>query len=171
LEPQLVIFTLLAAVGLGSAVMVITRKNPVHSALYLVVTFFSVAGIYVVMGAAFLAAVQVLVYAGGIMVLFLFVIMLVDTPEHGGTRRIRGKHAGAAAILTALVTALLGYQLANAGPLGGAAGDTSALASQGGNLEAVATSLFQYYLLPFEVVSVLLLVAMVGAIVLARSKA
>ena len=84
MEPQLVIFTLLAAVGLGSAVMMITRKNPVHSALYLVVTFFSVAGIYVVLGAAFLAAVQVLVYAGGIMVLFLFVIMLVDSP---GTAR------------------------------------------------------------------------------------
>jgi NADH-quinone oxidoreductase subunit J len=169
-EPQLVIFTLLAAVGLGSAVMVITRKNPVHSALYLVVTFFSVAGIYVVLGAAFLAAVQVLVYAGGIMVLFLFVIMLVDTPEHGGTRRIRGKHAGAAALLTALVTGLLGYLLASAGALPAAA-DTGMLAAHGGNLETVATSLFQYYLLPFEVVSILLLVAMVGAIVLARAKA
>jgi len=170
LEPQLVIFTLLAAVGLGSAVMVITRKNPVHSALYLVVTFFSVAGIYVILGAAFLAAVQVLVYAGGIMVLFLFVIMLVDSPEHGGTRRIRGKHAGAAAVLTALVSALLAYQLATAGPVAGPA-DPAALAAQGGNLETVASSLFQYYLLPFEVVSILLLVAMVGAIVLARAKA
>jgi len=170
LEPQLVIFTLLAAVGLFSAVMMITRKNPVHSALYLVVTFFSVAGIYVILGAAFLAAVQVLVYAGGIMVLFLFVIMLVDSPEHGGTRRIRGKHAGAAAVLTALVSALLAYQLATAGPVAGA-GDPAALAAQGGNLETVATSLFQYYLLPFEVVSILLLVAMVGAIVLARAKA
>jgi len=165
-----VIFTLLAAVGLFSAVMMITRKNPVHSALYLVVTFFSVAGIYVILGAAFLAAVQVLVYAGGIMVLFLFVIMLVDSPEHGGTRRIRGKHAGAAAVLTALVSALLAYQLATAGPVAGA-GDPAALAAQGGNLETVATSLFQYYLLPFEVVSILLLVAMVGAIVLARAKA
>ena len=170
MEPQLVIFTLLAAVGLGSAVMVITRKNPVHSALYLVVTFFSVAGIYVILGAAFLAAVQVLVYAGGIMVLFLFVIMLVDSPEHGGTRRIRGKHAGAAAVLTALVSALLAYQLATAGPVAGPA-DPAALAAQGGNLETVASSLFQYYLLPFEVVSILLLVAMVGAIVLARAKA
>jgi NADH-quinone oxidoreductase subunit J len=169
-EPQLLIFTLLAAVGLGSAVMVITRKNPVHSALYLVVTFFSVAGVYVVLGAAFLAAVQVLVYAGGIMVLFLFVIMLVDVPEHGGTRRIHGKHAGAAATLTAFVVGLLGYHLASAGSIA-PGGDTAVLVAEGGNLETVATSLFQYYLLPFEVVSILLLVAMVGAIVLARAKA
>ena len=170
MDAQLLIFTLLAAVGLGSAVMMITRKNPVHSALYLVVTFFSVAAIYVVLGAAFLAAVQVLVYAGGIMVLFLFVIMLVDTPEHGGTRRIRRAHAGAAAVLTALVVALLGYHLASAGSVGAGA-DPGALTAQGGNLETVATSLFQYYLLPFETVSILLLVAMVGAIVLARAKA
>ena len=73
-------------------------------------------------------------------------------------------------LFRSLVTALLGYQLATAGTVG-AAGDTSALVAQGGNLETVATSLFQYYLLPFEVVSVLLLVAMVGAIVLARAKA
>jgi NADH-quinone oxidoreductase subunit J len=167
------IFVVLAAVGVSSAIMVITRKNPVHSALYLIVTFFSVAGVYVVLSAEFIAVVQVLVYAGGIMVLFLFVIMLVETPDRGAAvvRRSAVGHVTIAGLLTALVAGLLAYHVALASTAGPVSGDVSAaLASDGGNLETVALSLFRYYLLPFEVVSILLLVAMVGAIVLARVK-
>ena len=168
MEPQLVIFTLLAAVGLGSAVMVITRKNPVHSALYLVVTFFSVAGIYVVMGAAFLAAVQVLVYAGGIMVLFLFVIMLVNLDEQAKERQFNGQWWIALACV-----AVVGAQVFFFIQKGSAAfqlakpADTTPTA---GNTEMIADALFSEYLLPFEIASLLLLVAVVGSVVMAKKR-
>src|SRR2546427_6056553 len=84
---RLLVFYLLAALTVGSASLVVTRRNPVHSALFLVLAFMGVAGIYIVLEAEFLAAVQVLVYAGGVMVLFLFVIMLVDLEERGRPER------------------------------------------------------------------------------------
>lgn len=169
MDLELLVFALLAGVGLSSAVMVITRKNLVHSAMYLIVTFFSVAAVYVLLHAEFLAVVQVLVYAGGIMVLFLFVIMLVDLPrEVAAPRRGRRGHVAAAALLTALVVGSLGVYVWASGLR--PAPDTSALGAEGGNLETVAITLFRYYLLPFEVVSILLLVAMVGAITLAKVK-
>jgi len=170
MEPQLLAFVLLAVVGLFSAVMMVTRRNLVHAALYLVVSFLVVAAMYVVLHAEFLAAVQVLVYAGGIMVLFLFVILLVDLPrEMAIPRRSRSAHVATAMILSALAVGLVGYELATTRGLAGA--DSSPLSAEGGNLETVALTLFRYYLLPFEVVSLLLLVAMVGAILLARAKA
>ena len=169
MDLQMLVFLLLAAVALSSAVLMVTRRNLVHSALYLIVTFFAVAAVYVVLQAEFIAAVQVLVYAGGIMVLFLFVIMLVDLPRDlGGARRPRTGHVAAALLLTLLVVGPLGYYV-GASRLRPAV-STGALVAQGGNLETVALTLFRYYLLPFEVVSILLLVAMVGAIVLARAR-
>lgn len=169
MDLDLVVFYLLAAVGVAAAVLMVTRRNLVHSALYLVVTFFSVAAIYVLLGAEFLAAVQVLVYAGGIMVLFLFVILLVDLPREVSARKWRRGHVGLAAILTLLVVGILAFHLAAArAPSSGA---VAAVASDEGNLETVAMALFRYYLLPFEAVSVLLMVAMIGAILLARAKA
>lgn len=169
MDAQILIFVVLAAVGLSSAVMVVTRRNPVHSALYLVVTFFCVAAVFVVLHAEFLAAVQLLVYAGGIMVLFLFVILLVDVPGAAALRRPRRAHVITSAGLVALVTGLIGYHALSGSPGRGA--DTAVLGAQGGNLETVAITLFRYYVLPFEVVSILLLVALVGAIFLARSRA
>ena len=170
MDLQLVVFAVLAAVGVVSALMMVTRRNLVHAALYLVVTFFSVAAVYVLLDAEFLAAVQVLVYAGGIMVLFLFVIMLVDLPkELADARRSRKLHVTTALALTILTVGLLAYYSVRAG---GTAPDAARAVAvgQGGNLEAVALSLFRYYLLPFEVVSVLLLAAMVGAILLAKAR-
>jgi len=169
-DPQFVAFVLLALVGLFAALMMVTRTNLVHAALYLVVTFLVVAAMYVVLHAEFLAAVQVLVYAGGIMVLFLFVILLVDLPrEMAAPRKPRNVHVATALILSAVVVGLLGYEVVvtRAAPSAGGA----SLFAEGGNLETVALALFRYYLLPFEVVSLLLLVAMVGAILLARAKA
>src|SRR5213593_3700982 len=107
-----IVFYLLASITLLGAVGVITRKNAVHSALLLIATLMGVAGIYVVLEAEFLAAVQVLVYAGGIMVLFLFVIMLVDLEERGrpaGAKvpRFRAKAFGASLLLCGLLVTLL----------------------------------------------------------------
>jgi len=165
---QLLIFLVLAAVGVASAAMVVTRRNPVHSALYLVVTFFTVAAVYVLLHAEFLAAVQVLVYAGGIMVLFLFVILLVEGPSEAAKRRARPVHVATSAALVAVTTGLVAWHVLGASP--SSAADKAPLAAGGGNLETVAMALFRHYLLPFEVVSILLLVALVGAVVLARSK-
>ena len=176
MSPQLLIFYLLAGIAVACAVGVITRKNPVHSALFLVVAFFAVAGIYVVLEAEFLAAVQVLVYAGGIMVLFLFVIMLVDLEERGRQPRAplapRALHMVAAVGLPVLTIGaiLTVYRALGKVPGWGVSGDTAILRDHGGNLESVSVALFQYYALPFELASVLLLVAMIGAIVLAKSR-
>jgi NADH-quinone oxidoreductase subunit J len=169
MDGQMLMFLAFAAVALVSAVMVVTRKNLVHSALYLIVTFFAVAAIYVLLHAEFLGAVQVLVYAGGIMVLFLFVIFLVERPGVAPPGPRRRLHVTASALMTALVAGLLAWRFLVGGP--DRAADVAALSGNGGNLETVAMAMFRYYLFPFEAVSVLLLVALVGAIVLARSKA
>ena len=146
--------------------MVIWSRNAVHSAIYLVLSFLSVAALYVLLEAEFVAAVQVLVYAGGIMVLFLFVIMLVNLKAAVGPRvRIHATISGAIGLF---VVGMILY-VYNTGVIGPAAGGRSVL-REGGNLQAVGTAIFQDYLLPFEIASVLLLVAMVGAIVLARQK-
>ncbi len=168
MDVQFVMFWVFAVVGLFSALMVVTRRNPVHSVLYLLVTFFSVAAIYVVLQAEFIAVVQILVYAGGILVLFLFVILLVDVRREPGLRRMGAGHLMLAIALTAMVALPMAIYFLGASPE--TAGDTLVLRADGGNLETVAMSLFRYYLLPFEVVSILLLVALVGAVVLARGK-
>jgi NADH-quinone oxidoreductase subunit J len=169
MDGQMLMFAVLAAVALAAAVMVVTRRNPVHSALYLIVTFFAVAAIYVLLRAEFLGVVQVLVYAGGIMVLFLFVIMLVERPGEKSAARPRRVHVAASSLMTALVAFLLAWHFLAGEPR--RAADAGVLSAHGGNLEAVADAMFRYYLFPFEAVSVLLLVALVGAVVLARPKA
>ncbi|MBZ5639551.1 MAG: NADH-quinone oxidoreductase subunit J [Acidobacteriia bacterium] len=169
MDGQMIIFVMLAAVALASSVMVVTRRNPVHSALYLIVTFFAVAAVFVLLRAELLGAVQLLVYAGGIMVLFLFVIMLVERPASPPRGESRPVHVAASILMTALVAAVLSFHFLHGGPA--RAAGRAALAAQGGNLETVAEAMFRYYLFPFEAVSVLLLVALVGAVVLARSKA
>ena len=162
MAPAAMMFYLLASVGLVSAVMVVTRRNPVHSAVFLVLTFFCVAGIYVLMSAEFLAAVQVLVYAGGILVLFLFVIMLVPLdvrPARPAVRQVAVALLLSGLLATAIVASFWdasSAQAATESPL------------VGGNIESVGMALYTRYLLPFEIASVTLLVAMIGAVVLAR---
>jgi len=168
MNAQLAVFLLLALVGVFAASMVVTRRNPVHSALYLIVTFFAVGAVYVVLHAEFVAAVQVLVYAGGIMVLFLFVILLVDVTREEGLRRVGKGHIALSVALTVLVVVPVAFFALGASPE--AAADISALTADGGNLETVSMSLFRHYLLPFEVISILLLVALVGAVMLARAR-
>ncbi len=172
------LFYILALVTLVSAFMVVTRPNAVHSALWLVLTFFAVAGLFILQGAEFIAAVQVLVYAGGIMVLFLFVIMLVNIETVAGFVRSPRRLAGAVT-LSVLMVATVGAVVAYAEPQAVVGIPTGGLrpVSPGpslvegvpvGNLEAVGMELLTTYLLPFELVSVVLLVAIIGAIVLCR---
>ncbi|MGD8377613.1 MAG: NADH-quinone oxidoreductase subunit J [Acidobacteriota bacterium] len=158
-----VLFYAFSAVMLGSAVMVITRRNLVHSAVFLVLTFLAMAGLFVMMQAEFVAAVQVLVYAGGIIVLFLFVIMLVNMRIDWRPSRSWQMYLGAA-VAALLVLLMLSTAVGwRAGP----AAPTDAFRASGGNMQAVGDLLYRDYLLPFELASVLLLVAMVGAVLLA----
>lgn len=165
---EAIVFYSLAAFILGFAVLVITARNTVHSVLFLVANFLCVAVLYVALGAEFLAVIQVLVYAGGIVVLYLFVVMLVSLrglPEArpDPRRRSRLGFALAAAVL-AEISGILMYSAATpaAVPTAGAALPAA------GNTETVGWLLYTDYLVPFEVASLLLLAAMIGAILLAR---
>jgi len=165
---QAIAFYTLAAFILGFAVLVVSTKNTVHSVLFLVMNFLFVAALYVTLGAQFLAVIQILVYAGGIVVLYLFVVMLVNLkrPPEAHQDPHRRSIAGfwlAAAVLAELVAiAVYGYS----GP--GPAAATTAAGPMPGNTEQVGWLLYTNYLIPFEIASMLLLVAMIGAIVLAK---
>jgi NADH-quinone oxidoreductase subunit J len=163
-----VVFVVAALATLAGAFGVILSSNPVHSALMLVMTLFGIAVLFVSQQADFLAAVQVIVYAGAIVVLFLFVIMLigVDRSENLGTEPLRGQRvaAGLAGALT-LVEVLV---LARNHWVTGATSVAGPASGPGSNVEKLARSIFTRYLLAFEVTSVLLVIAVVGAVVLAR---
>ena len=154
-------FYVFSVLAVGSGLAVVTRRNPITAALFLVLAFFSLAGIYVLMDAFFLAAVQVAVYAGAIMVLFLFVIMLLnlgpeDLPRFM-TRKVKWLYAISSIVLVAL---LLGIDL------GRHAG--SEAAPMAGEVGAIGDKLFGEYLLPFEITALLLLVAIVGSVAMAH---
>jgi len=169
---QAVAFYTLAAFILGFAVLVISTKDTVHSVLFLVLDFLFVAALYVLMHAEFLAVIQVLVYAGGIVVLYLFVVMLVNLkrpPEaHHDPHRLSrtGLFLAAAVLLELVFIATLGSD-AGAAPVAASATDPFCSAMTG-NTEQVGCLLYTSYLIPFEIASMLLLVAMIGAIVLAK---
>jgi NADH-quinone oxidoreductase subunit J len=162
-------FYTLAAFILGFAVLVISTRDTVHSVLFLVLDFLFVAALYVLLGAEFLAAIQVLVYAGGIVVLYLFVVMLVNLrrpPEayEDPHRRTNLGFALAAAVLMEL-GAVAAYAYARPAP---ALAVPAAVIPVSGNTEEVGWLLYTSYLIPFEIASMLLLIAMIGAIVLAK---
>lgn len=167
---EAVAFYSLAALILVFAVLVVSTKNPVHSVLFLVANFLGVAALYVLLHAEFLAVIQVLVYAGGILVLYLFVVMLVNLkrpPEATADPRRRDRVGLllAGAVLAEFAAIVL-YSFSGPWP---APGDAATTVPPGpGNTEAVGWALYVDYVIPFEVASVLLLVAMVGAIVLAK---
>ena len=163
---ELLSFYALAAVIVVSALLVITRKNAIVSAMFLAVSLMSIGALYITLGAEFLFAVQVLVYTGGVMVLFLFVIMLVNIDELAFLRpRIRN-WGMPVLLVTASFAGLLLW--GSHGRLGEVA--VAPVATLASNTKAVALLLFTNYLLLFELMSVLLLVAMVGAIVLLRKE-
>jgi NADH-quinone oxidoreductase subunit J len=168
---EAIAFYTLAACILGFGVLVVTARNTVHSVLFLVANFLCVAVVYVLLAAEFLAVIQVLVYAGGIVVLYLFVVMLVNLarrPEAPvDTRRQSRLGFVLAAVLLAEVSAILVYTAGRPAPapVPGVAGPAA------GNTEVVGMLLYTDYLVPFEIASMLLLVAMIGAIILARKDA
>jgi NADH-quinone oxidoreductase subunit J len=175
------LFLLLAIVAVAASIAMITARNSIHSALFLVVVFFCLAVLYLTLNAEFLAAVQIVVYAGAIMVLFLFVITLLNPGREETDDRLRGQRPLALALGLALL-AEVGLLL-SIDAVRGRLGDfppATAFAEQVatrlsgppvapiGNTEAVGIELFTTYLLPFEVISIVLLLAVVGAIVLAK---
>jgi len=161
------LFLALAAIALISGVLVVFQTHPLRSALWLIVNFFAVAGIYLLAHAEFIAAIQIIVYAGAIMVLFLFVIMLLNLrrPEEETEPGYKLGQKLTAVALAALTAVVLVYGFFRAKiPL------AKETAVSVGNTESIAKSLFTDYLLPFEVTSVLLLVAIVGAVILSKSR-
>ena len=161
MEP--ILFILFGAIAVGGAIMVVTRKHPMASALYLILTLFAVAALFVLRQAHFLAAIQVIVYAGAVVVLFIFVIMLVNVPENRlPVERMTGMRllGVVAAGLLILESAVLARRFAM--PAGSAA--------DAGSVQAVGRALFTDYLLAFEITSILLLAAVIGAIAMAKKK-
>ncbi len=165
------VFLVSAAIVLGGAIGVIASRNPVHAALSLVATLFGIAVLFIAQDADFLAAVQVIVYAGAIVVLFLFVIMLlgVDEAEDLTVDPLVGQRPLALIFSAAGLGLLLVALLAGNTAATGARGATEAISDSVPNIEQLATVLFTDYVLAFEITAVLLTIAVVGAVVLSRN--
>jgi NADH-quinone oxidoreductase subunit J len=168
---EAIAFYTLAILILGFGMLVVSARNTVHSILFLIANFLCVAGLYVLLEAEFVAIIQVLVYAGGIVVLYLFVVMLVNLKrqpeEHVAPQRLGRVGLVLASAVLAEVAAIVVYSgadLVGEGPAPAGAGSAGLV----GNTEQLGWLLYTDYVIPFEVASMLLLVAMVGAIVLAK---
>ena len=167
--PELLEFYAFAALAIVASVLVIGQRYPIYSVMLLIASFIALSGLYVLLDAPFAAVIQIIIYAGAILVLFLFVVMLLNAPREGDPRLERSitgpRRAGAA--LSALLAAELGWALwRSAGEEGpatmlGRAADTS-------SVRAIGQVLYTDYAFAFEVTSILIIVAMVGAVVLAK---
>jgi NADH-quinone oxidoreductase subunit J len=161
-----ILFWFLSIIALFSALMVISTKNPVYSVLWLIVTFFSISGHYILLNAQFLAIVNIIVYAGAIMVLFLFVIMLMNLNKESESQKNRWLKMGGAiaggCLLLVLVAALRNTDLKQ----------QQALVNEGniGLIKNLGYELFSTYVIPFEISSILFLSAMVGAVVIGKKE-
>lgn len=166
---QAVVFLALAFVSVLSAVLVITQRNSVISAMYLIVTLASQAIIYFLLGATFIGVLQIVVYAGAIMVLFLFVIMLLNLKrdEFGPDRK---KGLKFLALLFGIFFTVELFAVINIGFSGSSWAPLSGVSSAVGSPSEVANALFVQYLYPFEIVSILLLVAILGVVVLVKKR-
>ncbi|HEY70072.1 MAG TPA: NADH-quinone oxidoreductase subunit J [Anaerolineae bacterium] len=164
---DVIIFLGLAAVAIASAVSMLISRNAIYSAIFLVMNFITVAVLYLLLNAAFIALVQVTVYAGAIMVLFLFVIMLLGA-EHVETSRKLPWQLPVALIFGLILVGEFGLMLYTRMDV--LAESVQSVVEGFGSPASVGSELFRTYLIPFEITSVLLLVAMVGAIVLSRNE-
>ena len=158
------------AVMVVSSLLMVLGKNPVHSALFLVLTFFCLAGVYLLLNAQFIAAVQVIVYAGAIMVLFLFVIMLLNLEQEVSSQSGHLLQKVSAVVLSLLLAVSLGSVMTSQVFTGQKGTYSIEKVNAVGNSEVIGRLLFTDFLLPFEITSVLLLAAMVGAVILAKKK-
>jgi len=168
-------FYYMAAASVTSAILAVTRKNPVHSMLWVLALFLHVAGIFLLLGAEFLAAVQVIVYAGAILVFYLFVLMLLDVPGEEARPRFSAHWPLAAGGGIGFAVLIWLAQIGTLTPFGTNGPPVSApIVPDGpplGSLPAVGFSLFGPFALPFEMASLVLLAAIVGAVVLAKRRA
>ncbi|PRY10374.1 NADH dehydrogenase subunit J [Pontibacter ummariensis] len=162
------LFYFLASLTLLCALMVVISKNPVHSVLFLIITFFTISGHYILLNAQFLAAVNIIVYAGAIMVLFLFVIMFLNMNKKSENlvktstlTKVAGTIAGGL-LFVVMIAALKDVEVAGY--------NAETYNSQIGMVENLGAVLFTQYLLPFELASILFLVAMVGAVMLGKKE-
>ena len=164
---QWAVFLVASLLSLFCALMMITRRNPIHAALWLIVAFFSLAVIYLTLHAQFIAVAQVIVYAGAIMMLIVFVIMLI----HLESEFVRRRKLSGAKVIGAFITVILFFEVA-AAVLG--SGCKTAKAPTGaaltGSVAEVGSSLYGKYLFPVEIASILLLIGIVGAVVLSRRR-
>lgn len=161
-----VLFYIAAFIALGSAIFVVLNKNAVYSAVMLVVCFFSLAMIYLLLEAYFLAVLEIFIYAGAIMVLFLFVIMLLNLGREVGATHLKKLQQGSAFMLVALFFFGIFLIMVNSGDKL----HQPTTSFSGGNVYALGEALFTKFLLPFEVASLLLLVALIGTVYLAKRK-
>ncbi len=170
-----IVFYIFAAVAIGGAMGVVTGRNPITSLLFMILTLASSAGIFVILEAHFLAAVQVIVYAGAIMVLFLFVIMLLNLGHEYHPDIRGGLWATLAFVISGVMAGVLARQFSDAGtgPLAGLRGGEAidAALAEYGAVGVIARPLFTDYVVAFEITGILLLVAIVGAIALAKRRA
>jgi len=158
---QSAVFYILSAIIVGSAILVVTLKNIFHSLLFLVLTFFSVAGIYVLLHAEFLAAVQVLIYVGAITVLLIFAIMMTAQIHSPALRQTNEQVIPGIVVVGILLAVTLMV-------LGNTVWRVSEKLSEPQSVNFIGKSLLTTYVLPFEVVSVVLITALIGAIIIAR---
>jgi NADH-quinone oxidoreductase subunit J len=164
---QAIAFYLLAAVTLASALAVISSRNPVHSVLFLITAFFSAAGLFVMLGAEFLAMILVVVYVGAVAVLFLFVVMMLDV-DFSALRQGFTRYLPLGLAIAAILTVEMIFVAASVAGAGAAGRSTGPQGSSGGfsNAEAIGRVLYTDYLYVFQSAGMVLLVAMIGAIVL-----
>ena len=148
-----------------TATLVVALRNPIYSALSLLVMFFHVAGLYVTLHAEFLAAVQIIVYAGAILVLYLFVVMLLNVKRE---ERLHRQASVALFLGVTLLTEAILLVVFSKGPIFPAVAESGSGGTVTGNTESIGQVLFSTYLFPFEVASLILLVAMVGAVILSK---
>ncbi|MDT3696639.1 MAG: NADH-quinone oxidoreductase subunit J [Ignavibacterium sp.] len=160
------VFGIIAAV---TAVLMITRRNPVISALFLILNFAALAGLYITLNAQFIAVTQIIVYAGAIMILFLFVLMLLRTENQKKLFELNPKTKIFAMIIAFVVFVQLVYMIFFASPSANVSKDVSK-SVEAGTIESIGRELFTNYIVPFEAAGFLLLAATIGALVLAKKK-
>ena len=162
----LIIFCVLAAITLATAFLTIFSRNPIHSAIYLVICFFSIAGHYLLLNAQFLAIVHVIVYSGAIMILFLFTIMLMNLNEQKEVHKPRITRLGAIVSFCLICLVLIAIFI-NSKPI---VGDYTTTGEDYQSIKVLGKVLLNEYMVPFEFVSILLIVAMIGAVLLSKKE-
>lgn len=162
----LIIFCVLAAITLATAFLTIFSKNPIHSAIYLVICFFSIAGHYLLLNAQFLAIVHVIVYSGAIMILFLFTIMLMNLNEEREVHKPRITRLGAIVSFCLICLVLIAIFI-NSKPI---VGEYVTTGEDYQSIKVLGKILLNEYMVPFEFASILLLVAMIGTVLLSKKE-